>query len=152
MKTLNSLKNIAAAALLSITLYSGATAQESKPIDVNLGYNALETAITQDEDIRSRAYLGAELNAEPAVLGYTALHELNNANINTYFSRNVVSAGPKDINTRAAMVIKATNKEILDIKYGIRDKNIVGMLGLYGFTDLTADKNAINLTTFIGKE
>ena len=143
--------------LMSVLGYT-ANAQ-NKFIDASLGYNALETAVTNSEGtdnqafgVRNRALIAGDANIGPVSVGYSGLHDINDADINTYLSRNVARAGIKGIKTSAAVIVKATNKDILDTKVGIRDQYLTGLLGLYGWVDITANSKAANITTFLGKE
>jgi len=122
-----------------------------KTIDIDLGYNALETAATNDGNIRNRLYHDFVLKAGPVKAESWGLNEVDNGDIDTYFGRNVLTLGPRDWNTSLATVLKTDSDGVFDTKVGIRDKVLVDILGGYGYIDLTADDEAANLTLFYGR-
>ena len=146
------IKKLAEVGLAIIALAQPINAEQNR---IDLGYNALETAVQasegQDSQLRNRLLTNVEYNLGDAVIGYHGLNEVNNADSNTYFGRNVVTAGKKDVPTRFAAVTKANSNGIFDTKVGIRDTRIQDVLGGYGFTDITANGDAVGIDVLFGK-
>ena len=142
-------KSITGAALVA-TLYTAPAIAKEKP-KLNLGFNALETALTQIGDVRSRLYTNLSLTIGDAYLGFHGMNETNNLFKGYYFGRQTLIAGKKDSGTKGIVVIKIDKQGIFDKKIGIRNTSLVEKLGGYGFIDLTADKDSANITAFYGK-
>lgn len=147
----NLIKKVITYATVIATLYSGAIAQE-KNKTINFGYNALETALTKDKDVRNRFLSNLDAKLGDLKVGYWGLNEVNNTDKNTYFGRNVFMIGNKNLNTQGVAVIKADKEGIFDTKLGIRNSSLVEKLRGYGFVDITTNRDAANITGFYGKE
>ncbi len=115
---------------------------------LNLGYNAVEAAVTSNEDVRTRLLTNADLNLGQVQIGYHALNEMNNFNGDTYFGRNAFTAGEKSKPVKFVSVVKTNGKGIIDAKAGLR---VAKMPGGYGYVDLTFDTNSTNMTLFYGR-
>jgi hypothetical protein len=129
------------------------TTNETEQVDKNLegkiGFATLETSLTDNLQPRIRGIVNANASYKNIELGYWSLHETNG---NWYFSRNVPNIGKKDSDTKICAVIKADQNGIFDTKYGIRNTSIPSKIGDYGWTTLTANKDATELAFFVGKD
>ena len=155
MKIKNSIKKIIVGAALFASLYSPTFAQSNKPT-VNLGYNAIENALTYNRAVeptlRTRALLGADVSLNPVKIGYSGLHEINSFDLDTYYSRNNFNLGKTSSKNSLCAVVKIAGSEIADVKYGFRNTDLLNSLGAdYGWIDATIDKEAGNITFFAGK-
>lgn len=121
---------------------------EIKPSD----YNALETAVTSNKDVRSRSYTGGRLRFSNLELGYSGLHEVTNLDPKTYFGRSALTVGDTIWTTKPAAVVKTVYEGVLDAKAGLRNTSLPAALGCYGWVDLTGNKTGADLTSFFGRE
>ncbi|HLC64995.1 MAG TPA: hypothetical protein VJI46_02605 [Candidatus Nanoarchaeia archaeon] len=122
-------------------------------VELNLGYNALEVAVTDKADVRTRALTNVDATiGDRLTVGYHGLNEMDNADPSLYYGRHVITAAPKDSQTSAAAVVKTDSAGVFDKKVGIRNTSLPEMLGSYGFIEVTANGDATNLTAFYGRE
>jgi hypothetical protein len=125
--------------LLAASLYGCATPKS--------GYNALEIASTSEERIRIRSLVNVDLKFGNSNVGMHTLNEVDNADQETYYGRNVITVGRS---VQGISVLKTDDSGITDNKYGIRFSDL-SPLGGYGFVDLSADKNSANMSVFYGR-
>lgn len=150
MKIKTGLKKALVGGALIASLYLPGLAKDKKP-ELTLGYTALETAITQEGDVRSRLLTSMSFSIAGIEVGIGGLNELTSLKPSTYFGRNVLTLGPKGASTKALAVLKIDSQGIFDAKYGIRSIGIPEMLGGYGFLDIAVDKDAVSTAMFYGK-
>ena len=143
--------------LISSTQASGkpavtASAKPKKEETVKFGYNALETGFTSDRDVRNRVFTNIDLIVAPVRVGYHGLNEMVNLDTETYFGNHRFFAGENGSNITSCVMVKTNSTGGTDVKAGIRDKNLIKMLGAYGYIDLVADMDAARMELFAGKE
>lgn len=154
-KITQTIKKALLAGTLAWGLYaSPVRAEEPK---VNFGYNALETAVVTertpegDRPVRNRLLSDVSLDIGDFTLGYQGLNEFNNWDSDTYFGRNRFMLGKNDLPLKLLVDTKANSEEIFDTKFGVRYTDLVKKLGGYGYTDVSANQDALNLTMFYGR-
>ncbi|HLD00809.1 MAG TPA: hypothetical protein VJC39_03630 [Candidatus Nanoarchaeia archaeon] len=76
---------------------------------------------------------------------------MNDWDSDTYFGRNRFMIGKKDFPLKLLVDTKANSEEIFDTKFGVRYTDLARKLGGYGYTDLSANQDALNLTMFYGR-
>lgn len=134
---------------LATSLY--APISQAQTIEINPGYNALEVAVTADQDLRTRLLTNVDIEIDNVTMGYHGLNEMSNLDIDTYFGKHVFTAGAKDYGTKLAGIFKTVNGDIIDEKIGLRNTDFVAKLGGYGSIDAVIDNNSANLTAFFGE-
>ena len=125
------------------------TEQKQGP-KLRLGNNALETAITDKNDIRSRLFTNVGVDYQGVLFDFHGMNQINNMNDHTYFGRNVFGIGPSAWSTEAIAALKFNNEKVLDSKYGFRNTCLPAKIADYGWVDVTADTKAGNFQTFLG--
>ena len=146
------IKKMIASAVVIAALYGAfVKAEEQKKAEINLRYNALETLVTEDGDVRYRLLSNVDFNIDDFRVGYSGLNEANNLDEDTYFGRHALLLSKEDSGTSLAAVIKTTKDGAIDKKIGIRNTSLVNKLGGYGRIDAVADGDAANLTAFYGR-
>jgi len=153
-KITQTIKYALLAGTLALGLASPVRAEEPK---VNFGYNALETAVVTertpegDRSVRNRLLSNVALDIGDFSLGYQGLNEMNNWYSDTYFGRNRFMFGKTDLPLKFLVDTKANSEGIFDTKFGVRYTDLVKKLGGYGYTDVSANQDALNLTMFYGR-
>lgn len=142
------LREIVAGAILSAAAFLGGC--QKPEVDFSPGFNAVEIGYTADRDARTRVMLEGYVNAGDFKVGYDGTHDLNNADPDTYFGKNVFKVGMKDVKTEGIAIVRSDGHEIVDVKGGIRNKNLIEMLGAYGRIDLVANDEAVQAEVFVG--
>lgn len=149
------LRNIMCTGALALELWaSPSTAQEPH---LNLGYNVLETAISIEKDqsehrpVRNRLMTNVSLSLKGIETSYSGLNELNDWNSETYFGSNKFMIGKKGFSVKLLAKTKATKSGLIDTKLGFRDQNIMKTLRGYGYAELGANKQAVEVVIFYGK-
>ncbi len=125
------------------------------------GYNGLENAVSftnpNTYTWRTRALINGNVKMGPVDLGYNGLHQIDFSKFNsddfaTYFSRNSINVGIDGAPLRACAVIKLDNKGIADVKYGLRNTNLLNLPGFdYNWFEATFNQNSEEFTEFVGK-
>ncbi|MBI4440211.1 hypothetical protein HY638_04535 [Candidatus Woesearchaeota archaeon] len=160
MRFRNTKRIIVGAALAANLIAEPAHAQENyqQPhdngrVELNLGYNALEVAVTDKADVRTRALTNVDATiADRLTVGYHGLNEIDNVDPNSYYGRHVITVSPKGPLISAAAVMKTDAKGVFDKKVGIRNTSLPELLGGYGFIDVTANGEGANATAFYGRD
>jgi len=122
------------------------------------GYNALntmygyqpKTSETEgDNFLRLRLLTNVGVDIGNVEARYSGLNEINNADEGTYYGRHVFFGGLKDLDIKAATIIKTSNEEVLDAKVGIRDTHLTNslsnLIGGGGSIDLGFDDEAVGI-------
>lgn len=133
-----------------MTLQKTITATTKKDLWTTVGFNAIETAVTDKWNARIRSYADIGLSYKTLELGYSTMNEFTE-NLQNYFGRHAAVVWLKDKKLKLIGVIKTTPKGIIDNTYGLR-YIISDKLGAdYGRVDITANKNWWDATFFLGK-
>lgn len=139
-----------APAALAVDDTIDAAVEAPKPkYEITAGYNALETAVTyKDGEVGARNRL--LVNFGVGNLQLHVLYDLNDLDPDTSF---VIARPAYQItdSTELETKIKANADGILDAKFGVRDTHLPKMLGGYGFTELVANNEMLDLTVFYGR-
>ena len=151
MKMRNSLKKIIASAAIIAAMQGRSAVAQDKKIELDTGYNALETLVTEDRDIRTRAWLDVGVSVYNLRFGYHGMHEANNLDDDTYFGKHMATLGKKDAGISLVGIVKATQDGSIDEKAGIRDTSLVNALGGYGRIDAAANGDAVSVLLFYGR-
>ena len=124
--------------------------EKKEKIEVKIGYNALESGLTNKGNLRIRTFEDIKFQYKNINLGFHGLNEWTE-NLKGYFGRNVLTVGSNNKNWKLAGVFKSDSKGIFDKKYGIRF-NLKDKLGAdYGWADAVFNQKSGNVTTFLGK-
>lgn len=146
------MKKLALCGLAALALVKAAPGQEKPKVESELGYTALESGVTDKLAWRNRGYIAGSFRWGTAELEYRGFHELDDLDPKTYFGRSAFTVADTSWTTKPAAVIKTTSQGVLDAKAGIRDTAIPAALGCYGFVDFTANKDGLNIHSFLGRE
>ncbi len=152
MKIMKSIKNAVVAGCMYTALVFGAGNASAEEQKVNWGFNALETAITNDENVRTRALTNVDaLLGDSFEIGYHGLNEVENLEGDSYFGIHDFTIGMKDWPVDGVLNVKTDSFGIFDRKVGLRNESLMEMLGGYGYLEALADQDSANLTVFYGK-
>ncbi len=131
--------------------YDAVDTLDAKVVEVNTGYNALETGITSERELKARALTDASINVGKAELGYFGLNETVGG-LKNYFGLHKPYLGWNDNDLQLVGLIKTSSNGIEDAKAGLRYK-MTDKLGVdYGWIDVTFDNVSGNAMVFLGKE
>ncbi len=129
-------------------------AKESKeaPKLVVPTYNVMETAATDKGDIRTRLFTGFKANLGPVFIGHHGLNQMNNLEGTTYSGRNTFYLGAQGFDLATLAVVLQTGKNgIADTKYGIRNLSLMKLVADYGWLDVVANKDSLQVQSFCGR-
>lgn len=144
------LKGLLAAGIMYLAQGCAAIKNKVMNIEFNTGYNAVEIAYTDNDDIRNRLLTNVDITIGQGQIGYSASNDIDNGDEN-YFGRHVVLVGKKNAGTQGAAVIKTDDEGVLDAKIGVRNTSLIKKAKGYGFLDFVGEKDAINLTFLYGR-
>ncbi|HLC96430.1 MAG TPA: hypothetical protein VJH97_03855 [Candidatus Nanoarchaeia archaeon] len=147
----NALKKMVMGAVLLGALYAKPSPAQKNVVNLDAGYNALEALITQNKDIRTRAWVDVGLSVYDVRLGYHGMHEADNLDDNTYFGKHMVTLGKKGAGTSFVGIVKATKDGSIDEKVGLRNTSLVKSMSGYGRIDATANDDAASVLVFYGR-
>ncbi|MFH1445626.1 MAG: hypothetical protein ABIF08_04045 [Nanoarchaeota archaeon] len=154
MLRINTVNKITSAVIASITALGLATSKPAFASDneskIELGYNALETGVSEDY-ARNRLFTNATVEINGWEVGFQGLNEINDLDFDTYFGRNRLYLGPEDSENYLLIDTIANSGGIIDTRYGIRNMSLMRYLGGYGYVDMETNKDLVGINAFYGK-
>jgi hypothetical protein len=107
---------------------------------------------TLQSGARTRARTGVDFTFGGLDVGYRGLHERDFGDSETYFGKDVITAGRKGSDVKGSFVIKTGPEGVKDVGAGIRYTGLAKRLDGYGFLDILSDLDAVNLTMLYGRD